>query len=63
MCWQGKKLSLDYLQLSSSIRRGSNNWISFYSVHSSKQTCKQELTRNWRDVLHIPAVVHHLDRG
>lgn len=48
MCWQGKKLSLGYLQLSSSIRRGENNWISFYSVHSSKQTCKQEVTRNWR---------------
>lgn len=44
------KLSPGYLQLSSTANRGQNNRIGFYSAHSSKETCKQEVTRNWRDM-------------
>lgn len=52
MCLQRRKLSPGYLGLSSSLYRGENNWMGFYSAHSSKQTCKQEVTRNGRVVAH-----------
>lgn len=38
--------------LPAALNRGENNRIGFYSARSSKQRCKQGVTRKWRAVAH-----------